>query len=276
MALIIVGAVLALGFALTALVFVPLADRHLQEPTSIAQAYGELEARGYAVYQREGCVYCHSQQVRSLPVDRPFGTRASQPGDYALENPAPLGRVRVGADLRYVGDRHDSIDWYVEFLSNPHHVVANAYMPSYGHLPADELRALAAYLASRAGGYEEMPDLPGPAEPVSPFAPVPAAFASLTNPVARTAEVLAAGQERFNSYCASCHGMAGDGKGAASMGMNPPPADFTRPIYQDADDAYLYWRISEGVPGTMMPAWNSVFSEEQMWELVHYLREFHK
>ncbi len=43
------------------------------------------------------------------------------------------------------------------------------------------------------------------------------------------------------------------------------------------DDAYIFWRISEG--GAMepfnsgMPAWGNSLSDEQIWQLVSYLRE---
>lgn len=274
LALIVFGALLTFGFGVMALVLVPMADPALGEPTAVAQAYGELEALGRTVYQREGCAYCHSQQVRSVDADRPFGTWVSQPGDYAHDAPHPMGLMRVGPDLRFAGDRHESEDWYVQFLADPRTGSAHSMMPSYGHLPERELRALAAYLASRRGGYEEVP-LMVAEEPSSPFAGLPDHYAAMDNPLARTADVIRAGGARFDSYCASCHGTAGDGRGPAAMALNPPPADFTNPMYREAPDAYLYWRIAEGVPGTGMPAWETAFTEEEIWEMVHYLREFH-
>lgn len=274
LALIVFGALLTFGFALLAIVLVPVADPALGEPTAVAQAYGELEALGRSVYVREGCAYCHSQQVRSVEADRPFGTWVSQPGDYAHDEPHVLGRLRVGPDLRFAGDRQPSEEWFVQFLTDPRTGSAHSMMPSYGHLPERELWALAAFLASRRGGYEEAP-LMAAGGATATFAAVPEPYASMENPLARTAEVIASGRERFNTFCASCHGMAGDGKGPAAMALNPPPANFTNPKYREASDAYLYWRVAEGVPGTMMPAWQSAFTQEQIWELVHYLREFH-
>lgn len=274
LAFIVFGALLTFGFAVLAMVLVPMADPTLGEPTAVAQAYGELEALGRAVYQREGCAYCHSQQVRSVDTDRPFGTWVSQPGDYAHDVPHPMGLMRVGPDLRFAGDRQESEDWYVQFLADPHTGSAHPMMPSYGHLPERELRALAAYLASRRGGYEEAP-LMVAEEPTSPFAGLPDRYAAMENPLARTADVIRLGGQRFDTFCASCHGTAGDGRGPAAMALNPPPADFTNPMYREAPDAYLYWRIAEGVPGTGMPAWETAFTEEEIWEMVHYLREFH-
>lgn len=272
--LIVLGAVFVIGFALTALILVPFSDESMSEPTAVARSYSDLEARGRQLYQAEGCAYCHSQQVRSLSQDRPFGTRPSQPGDYALEQGHPMGRLRVGPDLAYVGDRHPDEDWYVAYLSDPRKVFPDSVKPTYDHLREEDLRALAAYLVSLRGGYLEDVGPDTVAEETSPFVDVPAEFA-MANPLDRTADVLALGKEMFDGFCASCHGLAGDGTGPAGAALRPPPANFTDPIYRLADDAYLYWRVTKGVPGTGMPPWESVLTEEERWAVVHYLREFH-
>lgn len=273
--LIIFGAVFVLGFALTALIFVPFSDQQMSEPTAVARAYGDLEAQGRELYQREGCVYCHSQQVRSLQADRPFGTRPSEAGDYAYEAPHPMGRLRIGPDLKYVGDRHSDPEWYVTYLADPRNVFPHSVKPTYDHLSEQQLQALAAYLVSLGGGYLEEDGLQvAEVEEVPLFAEVPADFA-MANPLARSADVVNVGANLFDTYCATCHGQGGDGKGPASAGMSPPPAAFIDPVYREAEDAYLFWRISEGVPGTPMPPWNALLDEEEMWALVHYLREFH-
>jgi len=64
-----------------------------------------VEMEGLRVYVAEGCLFCHSQQVRPLPQDRPFG-RPSVPGDYARlawldvwrEPPGLLGRRDLALD----------------------------------------------------------------------------------------------------------------------------------------------------------------------------------
>lgn len=272
---IIVGAVLTLGFAMLALVLIPAGEEQLFEASDVARAYSDLEARGRELYVREGCAYCHSQQVRSIAADRQFGTRPAEPGDYAYDAPHAMGRYRIGPDLHFVGDRHDDPDWYVAFLTDPTRENPHSMMPAYSHLSQDDLRALGAYLAGRQGGYVDM-DFMVAEEPAGPlFEEVVGYYAGRSNPLERTADIIAAGGERYNTFCASCHGTDGAGSGPASMGMNPPPADFTNPKYLEAEDNYLAWRIASGVPNTMMPAWETALSEEQIWELVHYLRTFH-
>ncbi len=40
-------------------------------------------------------------------------------------------------------------------------------------------------------------------------------------------------------------------------------------------DAYLYYRISEGKPGTAMPSFHGALAEPERWALVAYLRSLH-
>jgi cbb3-type cytochrome oxidase cytochrome c subunit len=68
-----------------------------------------MAQRGRRVYAANGCVYCHSQQLRpdyaSADIDRKWGERRSAPRDYIFENPVMLGQERMGPDLSNVGKR---------------------------------------------------------------------------------------------------------------------------------------------------------------------------
>ncbi|MEY2550670.1 MAG: cytochrome c oxidase cbb3-type subunit [Verrucomicrobiota bacterium] len=70
--------------------------------------------RGRKIYVANGCVYCHSQQVRAdyaaSDIERKWGTRRSAPRDYIFERPALLGKMRVGPDLSNIGKRAPSDD----------------------------------------------------------------------------------------------------------------------------------------------------------------------
>jgi cbb3-type cytochrome oxidase cytochrome c subunit len=65
--------------------------------------------RGRQVYAANGCIYCHSQQVRadyaSADIDRKLGDRRSAPRDYLFDRPVLLGQERMGPDLSNVGKR---------------------------------------------------------------------------------------------------------------------------------------------------------------------------
>jgi cbb3-type cytochrome oxidase cytochrome c subunit len=65
--------------------------------------------RGLRVYAANGCIYCHSQQVRpdyaASDIDRKWGQRRSAPRDYLFDRPVQLGRERMGPDLANVAKR---------------------------------------------------------------------------------------------------------------------------------------------------------------------------
>jgi cbb3-type cytochrome oxidase cytochrome c subunit len=65
--------------------------------------------RGAHVYAANGCVYCHSQQVRADyiadDIERKWGTRRSAPRDYIFQRPVFLGKMRMGQDLANIGAR---------------------------------------------------------------------------------------------------------------------------------------------------------------------------
>ena len=68
-----------------------------------------LFERGGRVYAANGCVYCHSQQVRADyiadDIERKWGNRRSAPRDYIFERPIFLGKMRMGQDLANIGAR---------------------------------------------------------------------------------------------------------------------------------------------------------------------------
>src|SRR5213078_846184 len=65
--------------------------------------------RGGHVYAANGCVYCHSQQVRADyiadDIERKWGNRRSAPRDYIFDRPVFLGKMRMGQDLANIGAR---------------------------------------------------------------------------------------------------------------------------------------------------------------------------
>src|SRR5882762_7547828 len=73
-----------------------------------------MAERGRRIYAANGCIYCHSQQVRAdyaaSDIERKWGTRRSAPRDYIFERPAMLGKLRMGPDLSNIGKRAPSED----------------------------------------------------------------------------------------------------------------------------------------------------------------------
>lgn len=125
-------ALAGLGFiALTLIIAILPASRVLDTaPLPAAPLRTAEEAYGRELYLREGCGFCHTQFLRDLPVDRPYG-RPSLAADYAREAPALLGSQRTGPDLANVGARQSSEVWHLIHLYDPRAVVPGSVMPSY-------------------------------------------------------------------------------------------------------------------------------------------------
>jgi len=101
------------------------------------------------------------------------------------------------------------------------------------------------------------------------LAPVPAQYAGLTNPLG--AEGADAGADVFRTNCEMCHGPEGHGDGPAGQSLEPKPGNLAK-IQAAAGDDFLFWRIREGKPGTSMVAWKGILTDEQIWEVVSFIR----
>lgn len=136
--LIFLGAFAAIAMSFTALALLPSYQLSTIEPTPGTADYTREEQRGREVYMREGCMYCHSQQVRpegfGSDVDRGWGVRGSRPGDYVYDETHQLGTMRTGPDLHDIGNRQPSRDWQLAHLYQPRSVSPGSVMPAYPYL----------------------------------------------------------------------------------------------------------------------------------------------
>lgn len=108
-----------------------------KDAVSAQAPYTENELKGRATYIENGCIYCHSQQVRD-PVagaDKHFGWgRASLPSDYIYDKPHLLGTMRTGPDLSNIGSRQPSREWHHLHLYNPRSLVEWSIMPGFSFM----------------------------------------------------------------------------------------------------------------------------------------------
>jgi cytochrome c oxidase cbb3-type subunit 2 len=140
-----------------------------------------IVASGRAVYVSEGCVYCHSQQVRDeqngADIDRGWGVRRTVARDYLFDSPPLLGSSRIGPDLANVGSakwRNEAADedpqykpakrdaaWQLLHLYDPRTIVKESNMPSYRYLfdkrPISGQRSVDALNVPVEDGWEVVP-----------------------------------------------------------------------------------------------------------------------
>jgi mono/diheme cytochrome c family protein len=90
-----------------------------------------------------------------------------------------------------------------------------------------------------------------------------------------------AGAKLYKTNCGSCHGAKGDGNSPVGKALNPKASDLTDgSVMSKLGDDYLYWRIAEGGSGdpfnSAMAGFGGDLSEEEIWQLVAYIRSLSK
>ena len=138
-----------------------------EEGTDIyPQPQSGMFERGAHVYAANGCIYCHSQQVRAdyaaADIERKWGNRRSAPRDYIFEQAVFLGKMRMGQDIANIGARAPAEQ------ASPAAAGAAAppASPSGGTSPA-------ASAAPRGGTPAASPAAPGGSPAASPSSPTP-------------------------------------------------------------------------------------------------------
>ena len=104
---------------------------------------------------------------------------------------------------------------------------------------------------------------------------IPARYQGLKNPHGNSDEAIDKGQPLYTKHCASCHGDEGFGEGKAGFDLNPSPALLAFVVQTPiAVDSYLMWSIAEGGTdlNSGMPAFKSTLSENEIWQIVSYIR----
>ncbi|MHA1567203.1 MAG: c-type cytochrome [Alphaproteobacteria bacterium] len=104
---------------------------------------------------------------------------------------------------------------------------------------------------------------------------VPLEYRSQTNPYPAATKFIREGSKLYKSHCQSCHDPNGLGDGEAGRDLTPSPALLAYMIDQRRSvDEYLLWTISDGGAqfGTEMPAFKDALKDQQIWQIVTYMR----
>jgi mono/diheme cytochrome c family protein len=103
---------------------------------------------------------------------------------------------------------------------------------------------------------------------------VPSKSRSLKNPLADSAEAVAAGRAHFADHCAICHGNDGRGKTEIGQNLYPKAPDMQGTETQSLSDGEIFYIIRNGVRLTGMPAWGheTADDDQENWQLVSFIR----
>lgn len=288
------------GFVFLSMIIAVLPAMWVQdanEPLPSTDPMTVMEQKGLNIYVGEGCMYCHSQQVRPLEMDENWG-RPSAPGDYARierqdlwrQTPAVLGSARTGPDLTNVAKRQPSDIWHYMHLYNPRSVVKESIMPSYPWLfevkenptsedkvipvpdeyapesgkvvATDEAKALVAYLLSL-----KQASLTAPASSQSDSAEK----SQQSSAVKEAAD----GDLIYANHCSACHQSNGQGV----QGAFPPLAGDPVVTTQDPTEhirTVLYGMQGQAIDGVeyqgIMQPFESILTDEEVAAVVNHER----
>jgi cytochrome c oxidase cbb3-type subunit 2 len=258
------------------------------EPLPGSKPLTAEQRRGFEVYLSEGCPACHTQQVRSLAMDRSWG-RPAVAEDYARlapmswwqGTPSVLGSGRTGPDLSDIGTRQPSEAWQLIHLYSPRAVSSWSVMPAFQWLfevvssPAPGATVVAVPPALRPSG--------GTVIATERALDLVAYLASLRQPRLGTAEAVPAarstsdsqGAELYLKNCAACHQAGGTG-----VPLTFPPLKGDR-VVNDADPTRHIVAVLQGVHGVpidgvaysvTMPPFGSSLSDDQIAAVINHER----
>lgn len=94
--------------------------------------------------------------------------------------------------------------------------------------------------------------------------------ARLTSPVQPTEDSIKRGENRYNIYCATCHGDTGKGDGPVGL-KYITPTDLTSEYVQTKPDGDIFYTITFGGLA-IMPSYEESVASEDRWHIVNYIK----
>lgn len=211
-------------------------------------------AAGERIYV-SNCAVCHGDDGNGA-----MWTKTSlnpPPREFTLASPEELSRERM-------------------ITSVTHGRPGTAMMSFAQRLSAEDIETVVDYVRGNFLGKAQQVStpqgMPGhPPVPGQPPAPVVAADMTLPFPNNLVGDA-AKGGEFYRNNCATCHGEKGDGNGPRAAFNRPPPRNF---LNEDArrtlNRPNLLRAIAIGKPGTVMPAWSKVLSDQEMANVAEFV-----
>ncbi len=256
-----------------------------------------LQLAGRDIYQREGCVNCHTQTVRPLKSEVMRYGDYSKAGEFYYDHPFLWGSKRTGPDLaREGGKRPDA--WHTAHFKNPQEMVPRSNMPRYPwladvkvdadatrqHMKALDLPFTAEQIAE-LGQKTELAALVAYVQILGTAVPRPQVGAAMsidaTDPLLGKPEALARGQKIYADNCAVCH--QDDLKGMPGAFPSLVEHDEFLAEHPDLGDGAYFLIISggseaksiigrKGDPGGGMSPFGNQLSKDEIWSVVAFIR----
>ncbi|MBX3335156.1 MAG: c-type cytochrome [Nitrospira sp.] len=238
------------------------------EPWTSQEFANASAERGKTLY-KEYCAQCHG-----------FTGKGDGPGASGLE-PKPAIHANIPFDklpMEYV---------YTVINHGGPAIGKSPNMPYWGLTIGQQ--GVADVIAYMKVTFKGVPDVAAAGEAASgascvqprKTAKAPADFLTKANPLPPSSGSIKTGKELFLKgaqpvACVMCHGELGDGKGLMGGAFVPPPRNFTcGAMMRELPDGQLFWIIKNGSPGTGMMAFAGL-PDEQVWQLIHYIRSLAK
>lgn len=284
------------GTAVT--MFVPMLTDQMHPKLENLKPFTPLQLAGRDIYQREGCVNCHTQTVRPLKTEVLRYGEYSKAGEFAFDRPFLWGSKRTGPDLARVGGKYPDM-WHYRHFEDPRTFFSQSNMPSYGWLknnnldPADietHMKTLGFPYAdmqiSELDGKNELDALVAYMQVIGTSITRKAAEAvpavvtereHLVNPFAGDPKAIAEGKRLFAANCAVCHGENAKGDIGPDLTDNVflyvegdlPDDDYFEIINNGTSPGM----VEEGrtAKGGMIP-FKDTLSKEEIWYVIAYVR----
>ncbi|MBI5741675.1 MAG: cytochrome-c oxidase, cbb3-type subunit II [Nitrospirae bacterium] len=277
----------------------PIFTEQMHPKLEALKPFTALQLAGRDIYQREGCVNCHTQTVRPLKTEVQRYGEYSKAGEFAYDHPFLWGSKRTGPDLARIGGKYPDA-WHYRHFEDPASFFAESNMPAYAWLKDERLvpSSVEAHMKALSFPYknEEIAALSVKSEldalvsymqvigtsvakrPVAATTHVEVAEEShLQNPFAGDAQAIASGKMIYADNCAVCH----DDDAEGDIGPDLTDDVF---LYAEGDlpDNDYFEIINNGTTAGIveegrrakggMPAYKDVLSKDAIWSVIAYIR----
>jgi cytochrome c oxidase cbb3-type subunit 2 len=261
-------------------VFYPMFLESTNPKLENLKPYTALELAGRDIYQREGCVNCHTQTVRPLRAEVLRYGDYSKTGEFHYDRPFLWGSKRTGPDLARIGGKYPD-EWHIQHFTDPQAFYPKSNMPKYywfndnkidvketlAHMKtlgfpytkddvkelenATEMDAIVAYMQVLGTAVEK-----------TPVIEIDESMIEAESPFAGKIEAVSKGKKLYKMECAGCHGQNAEG----NIGTG-----FADVMEAEPSDTDIYLTIANGLEGAM-PGYAAQFTKEEIWQLVEFVK----